>query len=493
MNDVEVRDDNQNRNARQDKEIGALEALWSFFSSMKTAIVLLLLLAATSIAGTVVEQNQPEQFYIQNYTGWKHVLVVKLDLVDVYHSTWFVALLVLVGANLTVCSINRFGTAWRRTFQPKVETNPEQVSRLPKSEKLTFGGSVEDAAGKVVAALRSRSYRVSKATQGENISLHAAKGRVSIWAPYLTHLSILVIFGGAIFGSMLGFEGYTTITEGKDTSGYYPKGEHEKKDMGFRVALRKFTIEHDEMHRATAYKSDLRVYEGDKLVAQKIIDVNHPLTHKGIAFFQSSYGLVGFVLKITSPDGHQAQVPFDLSTQPGPQGNLYVISGEQPWKLVELCDKKLAIFPHSDGHTPAFAPDYVGGEHVNASSMPINPAVNIMINDRFPEYKGLEAWTRLGWVTLSKSADYKGYTVTLENVVDYTGLQVSRNPGLPIIYAGFALMTFGVFVAFYLNYKVVRVSICQSKSGATVVLGATSRGESDVFEKDFNRLRDALG
>jgi cytochrome c biogenesis protein len=95
-------------------------------------------------------------------------------------------------------------------------------------------------------------------------------------------------------------------------------------------------------------------------------------------------------------------------------------------------------------------------------------------------------------MTASQSAKYKGFTVTLERFVSYTYLQVSRNPGLPVIYAGFALMVLGVFMSFYVTHKIIRVNIAQSDDGVSVTMGASSRAEPAVFEKDFKRLRDAL-
>lgn len=484
-NDVDIRDDNREQSDRQDREIGALEALWSFFSSMKTAIVLLLLLAAASVAGTVIAQNQAPEVYIKAYGQGKYGLLKSLGLTDVYHSTWFMMLLGLVGMNLAVCSINRFGIAWRRTFRPKVFADLERVSSMPRSEEFSASGSVENAAAKVSGALRSRSYHVVKSSEGDGVALHAAKGRISIWGPYLTHLSILVIFAGAVFGSLLGSEGYTTITEGKETGAYYLRDNEQQKDLGFRVALRKFTIEYDKDHNPTAYKSDLRVYDGGKLVTQKVVDVNHPLSYRGVSFYQVDYGIEELVLKVTTPKGDVARVPFSIGTQDTPQGRVYGVS-DSMWKQVKLGGKKLTLFVHN------IAPDYVGGTRINASMLPINPAANIFVNEKFPEDKSMDAWVKLGWLAKSDSAEYKGYKVELEDVVDYTVLQVSRNPALPVIYFGFGLMILGVFISFYVAHKVIRVSIAPTQEGVTVLAGATSRAEPVVFDKDFSRMRDAL-
>ena len=460
-----IRDDSEQLATSTDqREIGALEALWSFFSSMKTAIVLLLILALASVVGTLIEDKMG---------------------VSVYGTIWFSLILSLVGVNLAVCSIKRFGVAWKRSVKPDVEVGVERITGMAVSESVARLGSLEDAADRVVEALRSRSYRQVRQRAGDTISIYAAKGRAGVWGPYLTHLSILVIFTGAIFGNMLGSEGYATIMEGERVADYDQKGAKEKTPLGFEVALSSFTIKHDDKGNPTGYRSDLQVYDGGKPTVRKVVDVNHPLSYKGLSFYQSSYGLDSLVMKITAPDGSVARITYDIGTENTPRGTTYVIS-DQPFRQFTLGGKNLTMFVHN------LVPDYVGGAQLNGSLLPLNPAVDVMINDRFPAYKGLDAWKRLGWMTQSKPVAYKGLTVVLEKPVSYTVLQVSRNPALPVIYVGFALMVLGVFMSFYVTHKIIRVRIARSDDGVSVTMGASSRAEPAVFDKDFKRLRDAL-
>ena len=467
------------------RDIGALEALWALFSSMKTAIVLLLILALGSVAGTVIEQNQPPEVYLKAYGQAGYGLLRALGLTDVYHSAWFTALMALIGVNLAVCSINRFGIAWRRTFRPEVDVTPERVSGMTRSERFELRVSVKDAAAKLTGALRSRGYHVNPSASGDRVSLHASKGRISIWGPYLTHVSILVIFVGAILGGFLGFDGYATIPEGGSISAYYPTGSDEPASLGFEVALDKFSIDHDARRNPTAYKSDLMVRDGGKQVARKVIDVNHPLTYRGVSFYQSDYGLAGVVLKITAANGETETLRFDVTSRSTPQGRVYAIA-DMPFQQVSLGGKKVTVFVHN------LVPDYVGGKRLNASMLPLNPAVNVMINERFPEYKGLDAWKPLGWLTESASASRDGFTVKLEDVVSYTGLQVASNPALPVVYAGFALMIIGVFVSFYVTNRTLRATIDSAGEGAVVTVGAQSRAEPEAFDVDFGRIRETL-
>lgn len=466
------------------QQAGLTQALWVFFSEMKTAIVLLLLLAVVSILGTVIRQGATPEEYVHLYGPRVSTIIAYLGFSSVYSSTLFKLLLALAGANLTVCSINRFGSTWKRTFKQQVSVDARQISKMPRAETLSFGGTVEDAAAKAAAALRSRSYHVVERRGADGMALLATRGRLSLWGPYLTHLSILVIFLGAILGNALGFGGYTTITEGASTSTYF-SDTNQAANLGFRVALKKFAIGHDIKHNPTSYRSDLLVYEGDRLALRKTVDVNHPLTYKGVSFFQSDYGLKGMVVKITAPSGETAKLSFNLSTENGPHGKAYSVSGE-PFKQVRLGNKTLTVFVHN------LLPDYTPKSGASVSFLPINPAARIMVNDRLPGYKGLDAWSNIGWLDARGAARYKGYTLTLDDVVDYTGLQVSRNPGLPIIYVGFGLLLAGVFLSFYVLHRIVRLNVAQHGSGARVVIGATSREDPSVFDADMQRLRSAL-
>jgi cytochrome c biogenesis protein len=488
---TDIRDGIKTAGTKQDPgDVSFGKAIWDFFSSMRTAITLLLVLAATSIVGTIIPQGAMRDAMVHQYGLGVYKFIHALSLDNAYDSAWYVGLLVLIGINLAVCSIKRFGATWRATATPKVIVSEKQVSLMQRSETISAGGSAEHTMDRVETALSSSSYHVLTARDGDASVIYAAKGRLSIWGPYLTHVSILVIFIGAIIGGRLGYSGVTLIREGGYTDSCYLKKTGSEKKLGFRVDLRKFMIGYDADHNPTSYKSDLQVFQGNKPVAARVIDVNRPLTYKGVTFYQSDFGLDGIVLKLTAPDGQTTRVRFRVDTQEGRQGRQYSItgaSGDMPFEQVVLAGKRLTVYAHD------FVPDYIGGEAINATQMPLNPAVLVMVNDRLPEYKGLDAWTKLGWLPISKSAKYKGFTIEVEDAVDYTVLQVARNPGLPIVYTGFALILFGVFVSFYVMRKVIRVRVSPAATGASVLIGGNSRSDPSVFDDDFAAVTEALG
>ncbi|MHB1025704.1 MAG: cytochrome c biogenesis protein ResB, partial [Desulfobacteria bacterium] len=85
-----------------------MDRVWDFFISVKLAIFTLIVLASTSILGTIIEQNQPPEKYHQIYEDWAFALMDRLNLFDMYHSMWFLLMLVLFTVNLSCCTIDRF-------------------------------------------------------------------------------------------------------------------------------------------------------------------------------------------------------------------------------------------------------------------------------------------------------------------------------------------------------------------------------------------------
>lgn len=443
------------------EDINPLTLFWRLFNSMKTAVVLLLVLAAVSMVITFIESR----YGIRN----------------LYYSGWYIGLLGLVSLNLLICSINRFRSVWHRTFRPVTIASSDSIAGMQRTETLAGKVSVSATSDSIVSALRTARYRVTAQRDGEStVVLFAVKGLFGIWGPYLTHLSVLVILIGAVMGSIIGFHGYMIIPEGQYADSCYLERSGERRVLGFRIELRDFRIEHDEHHNPTGYKSYLVVYDKGRPVAEKVIDVNDPLSYKGISFFQADYGLAQLVIRVTDPAGKSERFLVDVDVVDTGAGKQYAIS--RPW--LETEDGKLTLYLHG------FVPDYVGGRQISASDVPINPAVQLMANEQYPERR--DSWERLEWLEASQFLKFKGFTIGLEKVIDYTRLDVSYNPALIVVYLGFALMLIGVFLSFYVCHKVIRARISESEDGVTVLLGAISKSEPSVFGGDFDRVRKSL-
>src|SRR3990172_2980859 len=173
------------------------EKVWKFFSSVKLAVVLLIILAIVSIIGTVVQQGQPTEQYLKEYSLATVNVLETLGLFDMYHTPWFVLLLFFLTANLAVCTLERF----------------------PKTLQMV---KAEARASKV---LKSRRYRFLVSGGPGVQHLYTQKGLYSRFGVYITHLSIILIFAGAIIGSFFGFKAFLNLPEGEVSKVVYLRNE----------------------------------------------------------------------------------------------------------------------------------------------------------------------------------------------------------------------------------------------------------------------------
>src|SRR5512138_1825024 len=109
-----------------------VDRVWDFFISLKLAIVVLILLAAASIFGTIVEQT-PDPAVQAQYQGAE--LLRKLSMFDMYHSWWFLALMVLFTVNLSCCTLDRLPKVIRTVRNPKKRLDESLEKSLALSDR----------------------------------------------------------------------------------------------------------------------------------------------------------------------------------------------------------------------------------------------------------------------------------------------------------------------------------------------------------------------
>jgi cytochrome c biogenesis protein len=164
----------------------------SFFTSVKTTIALLFLLAATSIIGTVIPQGTPEQ---QNSAGpsFYYRLAVILDLHNVYRSWWFILLLIFLSLNLVGCLLRRLSALpaeWKGTSRKTSFSFTVSDSRLPK-----------DIKGIVISAMKGLlGVPLRVANEKNTLNLEWLKHRIYLLGFPFIHLAIIVILLGGLIG-----------------------------------------------------------------------------------------------------------------------------------------------------------------------------------------------------------------------------------------------------------------------------------------------------
>ncbi len=488
------------------------EKIWKFFSSVRLAVVLLIILAVVSVIGTVIQQNQAPEDYLREYSQGTVQLFETLGFFDLYHTWWFVLLLMLFTANLTICTLDRFPTAWKVMRAPLKALDEEALKAQPYRKEITAKGGPDAAEAAVLAAMGGRRYRPMVVKEQGSTVIAAQKGAFSRMGVYITHVSILLIFIGALVGAFFGFKGFVNIPEGEASGVVYLRNEPlwdqimaglgvskspvvyaedriPAMPLGFYVVCDQFDVDYyTNAGRPTGmpseYWSRLSIYDQRReKILDKRIRVNDPLTHHGITFYQSSYGTipnaVGEVILSIRPKNAAAPAEI-VRVKPGEA--VYAASIDRTIRVTGV-----APFGMRDPSTGRVLYYQSRNEEF------INPAVELEVyrgrSTSSPLYR-----TQVLKVDSGEPSMPESYVIGFMHYwgVRYTGLQVTRDPGVWVVYAGFILLCVGPPIAFFGSHRKVWARVL-SRQGKTVVLVAGSSNRNRLsFEREFEAMLEMI-
>lgn len=434
-----------------------------FFSSVKLTIFLLILIAVTSVAGTIIPQNWETEDYVSKYgDGFSRVLI-NLQFTDVYHSYWYTFLLIIFCINLVSCSTRNFIKSLRRS---SFEAGKVELGNLPFYRRIHSSEGVEDIEIKVQKALARSFYRL-KYAEFASETYYFERGKIGRLGPIITHASIAIILIGGIVVGRLGFKEHERIAVGETVDA--PRSH-------FQIRVDDFKAEfYPEIGTPKEYTSVLTIIENGVIRAKGTVEVNHPMKYKGIKLYQSSYGLTDTIRIELSKKSSDQPVGEVLGTFMVKIGNTFQVPGSQ-----------LKIKP------VVLLPDFVmdsSGRMGTRSREPRNPALLLEL------YEGDELKDNI-W-SFMKFPDFHGsgrsnFSVKLLSVGYYTELQISRDPGISIIWAGSLLMIAGMFLSFYLSYKRIWVRISTEDGRKAIEVGGRSYKDRTGFENEYRRLKTAI-
>lgn len=444
-------------------QLSAADRVWGFFTSVRLAVFTLIVLAAASVMGTLVEQNLPTERYREIYEDWAFVLMDRVGLFDMYHSWWFLALLVLFAVNLACCTIDRFPKALNVVRNPRTKPDDGFLNALPLVERWKEKGSPAGEAPRYAETLSSLFAKPLVSEDEEGIHMYAETGTASRFGAYVTHFSIIVIFLGAIVGNVAGFKGFVNIPEGDTVSRIQVRGGAFQRDLGFAVRCNSFRVETYPTGQPKAYVSDLSVIEdGREVFRKRDVVVNDPLRYRGIWFYQASYGEAGGAVALVEVPGTGGSPPEVLTLA---AGRPVTIPGYGSVRAVEYTrdfrgsGPALLLIVERQGMPPTEL--WLSEEG--------NPGPAAVGDGRPPiSFLGLAPWM-------------------------YTGLQVARDPGVGIVWVGCGLMVLGILMAFFLSHRRVWVRLSKgADSRLEVALAGSANRNTLAFEKAFDKIRDGL-
>jgi cytochrome c biogenesis protein len=370
-------------------------------------------------------------------------------------------LLYLLTVNLVACSIKRLPRVWKIVSEPQLVMDESFEKSLSLTHEFKMAGDVK---AKLVTFFKESLGEPVITEKDGAVHLFVQKNPWCRMGVYVVHLSVIIIFVGALIGSFYGYKAFVNIVEGTSVDTVFTQKEKPIK-LGFAVRCESFSVSYYNTGAPKEFKSILTVLENGQPVKgyEKIpVIVNDPLTYKGITFYQSSYGQSGegsaYHFNVSRRSGCGA-VHLDLK-----KGEQFPVGGGATLEVLEATQD-----------VRQFMPEFSGPAAKVQLRMPGKAPESFIVFKNHPE---IEEQRKGELVIQFGGADEKLYT----------GLQVAKDPGVWVVWLGCALMTVGICMAFFMSHNRFWVRIV----GGRVVLGGSASKNPAAFSGKFEALVEKM-
>ena len=474
--------------------ISLLRYLWRQLTSMRTALILLLLLGLASIPGSLFPQRTQSPLKVREYfendpTGAKWM--DRFYLFDVYGSPWFSAIYLLLFISLIGCVIPRSWHYFREIFKAP---NP-----APSSLHAMEGYQVID--GDLAAAekwLKSNHFRIAKSGK----SIAAEKGYLRETGNLVFHLSLIVVLLGIAGSSVFGMRGeaivnvgerfintpttYDNLTPGRFFSiNYLPP---------FIIKVNNFDATYDpENNMPLDYELKVTMQDGiDAEPVDRIVKVNSPLTFGSTRVYLQANGYSPLVTVRDKSGAVKFEGPVPFLPQDANLSSIGAI------KVPDM-DPQIGFI---GSFLPTAARDEVRG---GFSSFPelLDPRLlvsvwqgDLKMDSGVPQsvYRiDTEDMERIGlWaLRVGESYEFEVGSITFNGVIPWVNLQVVRDPGKQYALFGSILAIIGLMISLFIRQRRIWV---REINGRVEIAGlALNRlpGLEDEINRMVNEMKEA--
>lgn len=494
--------------------IGLLRWMWRQLTSMRTALILLFMLAVASVPGSVLPQrgNNPlrvDQWLDENPTAGP--VLDRLGFFDVYASPWFAAVYLLLFISLIGCVLPRI-RQHAKSMRAQPPPAPRRMTRLPMSAEFTVPG---DAATTLAAAeqyLRAHRWRVRTGETGAEQStwVAAEKGYLRETGNLVFHLSLLFVLLAVAVGGLLGWKGNVIIREGEGFSNtltqYDAWGGGRLVDPSalapFSFTLDSFTVDFE---RGDAQRGAPRLFEAAVTYREDpasepvstTIEVNYPLSVDGAKVFLVGHGYAPrFVVRDSTGD-----VVFDDTVVFLPQDGNFTSTG-----VVKVPDATPSL-----GLNGLFLPTAALTEELGPHSTFPGPDYPAVFLSAFTGDLGLDSGSPQSVYSLDTSAMTQlgleslipGDTWSLPGgagSVEFTGFerwssfQIAQDPGKELALLASLVAIAGLMLSLFVRRRRLWVKVVSVDGGGTLVqVAALGRTETADLTDDVTVMAEHLG
>ena len=414
-----------------------VSTIYNLFSSTRLTILLLSCLIFAAMAGTILPQ------FSEGFTY------------NIYHSWWFFFLFGLLSSNIIICSIERWPAIWKQIRPEPAAISISRVQKWPRQTKWEVTKPLDSYLANLTVRLKTSGWQIQQQHCKEYPLLVFQKGKYTRLGTLLVHGSILLILAGGAIGKIYGFKTYVTLTETEQVSKLSSKDKTQHFDLGFTVRCESFSIDRYPSGSIKNYGSRLSFIENNEVLITRDIHVNTPVTYKGITFYQSDFEAYNnFIFSITNKET-ESNTTLTASFQ----------------QQVEWRDKGIRL-----GVINAELDD----ESVTRLKLWITDTVTAPVQFWMPDNS-----------TTSFDTEQGQYDIHVKQLYS-TGLQVSKDPGIFLVYTGFALLLSGLLCSFFMSHRRIVLYFVKEDTASYIYFFGSSNKQHEAFLKNFNTLADIL-
>ena len=483
--------------------------VWRSLRSMRTALILLLLLALASVAGSLVPQVGVADARILAMLRdhpLRARIYERLGLFDVYGSWWFTLLYILLLVSLAACLAPR-----TRAFVRNLRSRPVAARELDSMRHYAEVSVPVDPDGAIRGArrvLKRRLFRVSGPNGAPTLA--ADKGIAREGGSLLFHWAFFVLLVGVVWGKGTGFSGQAVIVEGEawteahaNYDGTIREGRFFREDhSGVQVSVDSFEATYRPSGQPQDFVTRAEIVSADRSSSEQVeIRVNHPAELDGVKFYQFGYGWAP-AIRVEQDGVPLADGPVVCQQDPPPED---VSPLELPWN----CVVKLPTLDPQVGIRFELWPDRRGLLALLETGQAMPMLAKYAPVMTFEAYRGdLRAELVQSAADLDTTAMRRfetgvlgagetvelgdGLSVSFPELRRYTVLTVSRDRGLWIVLLAAILILSGLLPALYTSRRRLWVTAEPDGSGALLKVGGYALQRRSQFEEEFGRVVDDL-
>ena len=373
---------------------------WRQLTSMRTALVLLFLLALAAIPGSVLPQRRISPAKVSEYLATNPSAgrwLDRMQLFDVYSSVWFSAIYLLLFVSLVGCLVPRLRTHVTSLLRVPPDA-PKRLERLPAhADGLPHDGDSAATARRLRRLLRARRFRATVRESDDGFTVSGEKGYLKETGNLLFHFALLGVLIGVASGSLFGWQGNRIVVAGAEQGFCNNRQQYDEFTPGSRVDdadLPRFCLSLVDFHasyldsgQATSFRARM-AYEVDGRGGGRSVGVNNPLRLGEATVYLLGHGYAP-VVRYTDRTGRtQTQVVPFLTTD-----NFLTGSG-----VVAFPDANIGVVDTTYGPTGkaqvafegTYLPTVPDNVHVGRSAHPAERNPRLMLRPYFGDL-GLDA------------------------------------------------------------------------------------------------------